>query len=672
MSAAAALEGVRAPTPQNSRRLSIFPFFLCVLHFHSPQLGLASSTTCAGGGVSEPNALGSITSGHSLQEQDQDYGSFIQSAGKPAIQVGKRAGHRSARAALAEKVTHGRDDQRETNLVPPISESSSVSMGSAGSDSQVGAIANGKTAQNVSLIRADLGGASMDGELSNRIAEADTLGVSSLAVAIGSPHSLDAQGFHQTQGGLLSEINAMGNASQREVAMPVSLGEAHGNLTMDIVSASRTSMHKAISGTHLVSRSNSTIAQNISVMNISNGAHTFHRASSSGVASNASGASLVAIAASFSSGTVQGYHRGLLTLRVHDFFLCIVVLVCSGGSALACWSLSQGSEDLCGRDSGVEHGECVSKQSILRVGRARNGALAGAAASTITPPEEALTAGPCLAATSRDWETCKAQNIIPHDLDCPRDSMQSLDSIQLRPRIAEQEQSSFRRDPSVPALSFGFKKAAPRLCTPQISPRISQHYYSPRLSVRNLPPPLYPDLVLPPCEACFAVPLHTLAQIDVGQFNVVGPSGSALLSVVLRRGSRGKFLELSLVHAPNSPHAVVGPPSQRGLQICGPGGVYYGMLEPQASGAYSVTRGAQNHQVMCIDVAGRQLTVNTADGHSLAFASINIFSGVEHLELKVHNGVDSILVISSVLAIFLLGACTPGNPLSPSPSLQRL
>lgn len=175
----------------------------------------------------------------------------------------------------------------------------------------------------------------------------------------------------------------------------------------------------------------------------------------------------------------------------------------------------------------------------------------------------------------------------------------------------------------------------------------------------STPPALCPTLVLPACEARFAVPLHILAQIDDGEFDILGMSGSPLLRAAVRKSPTGKVLELMMAHAHSSPRAVVGPLVHGGLDICGPGGSFYGRLEPQASGTYAVTIEGSSHQVMCIDgdVSARRLTVTSHDCRPLASASIDDhFGDIEHLELRIHPGVDAVLVISCVLAVFILGS----------------
>jgi len=342
--------------------------------------------------------------------------------------------------------------------------------------------------------------------------------------------------------------------------------------------------------------------------------------------------------ASAIGSALEGLNHRVASLGLRDPFIWVVILVCAIGCFLACWGVSRSAS----------FGEQRSKDVSKDVGGRDLGA-----------DQAKYGKGP---RDGRFPEARKTDYVDHAEIMQGLESVQSLDSVQFQPRLPAREGAGpagvFRRDPSVPALSLAFAKATPQPPTPEPSPRTSsQQYYSRRVSGRNLPPPLCPTLVLPQCEARFAVPLHTLAQIDIGEFNVVGPSGAPLLFVVVRRTLGGKVLELSLAHAPNPPHATVGPPSQRGLQICGAGGAYYGLLEPQASGAYTVTHGTAENSVMCVDVAGRLLSVTSPNGHPLATASISTFGDVEHLGLKVHNGVDSVLVIACVLAIFLLGSC---------------
>jgi len=182
----------------------------------------------------------------------------------------------------------------------------------------------------------------------------------------------------------------------------------------------------------------------------------------------------------------------------------------------------------------------------------------------------------------------------------------------------------------------------------------------------NVPPPLCPALVLPVCEARFAVPMTALLNVDPKGFDVVGLSGNPLLRAVLRSETSGpSTLEIILAHAHSSPRATVGPPRQasagNGWEICGPNNTFYGMLVHQSNGGFVVSHGNPGRQVMVIegDIRAKRLTVSSGDCRALASVSCGSSNfDVEHMELRVHPGVDAVLVLSCVLAVVLL---TPGS-----------
>eukprot|EP00418_Pyrodinium_bahamense_P039831 CAMPEP_0179196344 /NCGR_PEP_ID=MMETSP0796-20121207/97627_1 /TAXON_ID=73915 /ORGANISM="Pyrodinium bahamense, Strain pbaha01" /LENGTH=463 /DNA_ID=CAMNT_0020900743 /DNA_START=111 /DNA_END=1502 /DNA_ORIENTATION=+ len=190
---------------------------------------------------------------------------------------------------------------------------------------------------------------------------------------------------------------------------------------------------------------------------------------------------------------------------------------------------------------------------------------------------------------------------------------------------------------------------------------------APQARPAEMPPPLCSALVLPVCEAHFAVAVPALAAMDEsggGSLDVVGLSGNPLLRAAARQVPGGRLLEVAMAHPGSQPRATIGPRPQDaegsgGLpqatqEIRGTGGSVYGLLEARSSTCYAVTRsgrellairGASDSLELSVSVGERQVADVTCSGEN--------FGGVPHLELKVQPGIDAVLVLSCVLAIVL-------------------
>mmetsp|Transcript_142080 Transcript_142080/g.250532 ORF Transcript_142080/g.250532 Transcript_142080/m.250532 type:complete len:482 (+) Transcript_142080:110-1555(+) len=181
---------------------------------------------------------------------------------------------------------------------------------------------------------------------------------------------------------------------------------------------------------------------------------------------------------------------------------------------------------------------------------------------------------------------------------------------------------------------------------------------------KRMPPPLCPTLVLPVCEARFGVPMFEIAQLtSEGELGIVGLSGNPLLRASVRKVGRRRSLEISMPEAGSAPRATIAPnlqdlnrPDDGVLEIRGLKGSFYGMLEMRASGACYVTKDGETMMIIDGDTDSLQLSIKSGGGMPLASVrcSTEPFGGVDHVEIRVEPGVDTVLVLACVLAVLLL------------------
>jgi len=188
----------------------------------------------------------------------------------------------------------------------------------------------------------------------------------------------------------------------------------------------------------------------------------------------------------------------------------------------------------------------------------------------------------------------------------------------------------------------------------------------------STPPPLCPSLVMPVCEARFGVPMYELAQLDAeGEVGIVGLSGNPLLRAVVRKIGNARTLEISMPEHGSAPRATITPSmmelaghSQQGcraLEIRGMRGSFYGVLEMRSSGACYVIREGQTVMMIDGDAESLQLSIKSSSGVQLASVrcSAEPFGGVDHVEIRVEPGVDTVLILAVVLAVLLLSPYMP-------------
>lgn len=187
----------------------------------------------------------------------------------------------------------------------------------------------------------------------------------------------------------------------------------------------------------------------------------------------------------------------------------------------------------------------------------------------------------------------------------------------------------------------------------------------PRRSVEVAQDALCPALILPHGEARFSILAQAMHSLGIGRYpvEILGPSGRPLLHARLpvqpaggcSDHDVGRWLELTTTATSRYPHASVGPvqlrgPSRQALEIRGPKGNAYGMLEPHGGG-------------WCARRAGRiVLRIATRPGgsgleafsmHSTLIASAIPEPGAR-LIIQVSPGVDPLLTLLCTLAVALM------------------
>mmetsp|Transcript_18088 Transcript_18088/g.56659 ORF Transcript_18088/g.56659 Transcript_18088/m.56659 type:complete len:515 (+) Transcript_18088:65-1609(+) len=189
----------------------------------------------------------------------------------------------------------------------------------------------------------------------------------------------------------------------------------------------------------------------------------------------------------------------------------------------------------------------------------------------------------------------------------------------------------------------------------------------------ELPPPLCSSLVLPVCEAHFAVALPALTAVDEGgggSLDIVGLTGNPLLRATVQDMPAGRLLEVSMTHPGSAPRATVGPPAGAGgspvapamvapservpMEIRGADGDLYGLLQAKSASQYTVVR--TGREVLAIQGAGDSLELSVTAGEqpvAEAICNEGNFGGAMHLEIRVQPGLDPVLIISCLLAIVL-------------------
>jgi len=173
-----------------------------------------------------------------------------------------------------------------------------------------------------------------------------------------------------------------------------------------------------------------------------------------------------------------------------------------------------------------------------------------------------------------------------------------------------------------------------------------------------------PTVIMPSREARFVVPLRALSEVSSeGYFDIHDLFGNKLFWAAVRQANGGRKLMISMAIPGSTPRASIGPgPGSGGkgdeLELCGPGNQFFGTLQLQRNGTYSVIRGGQTVMV----VAGNpksprpELEVLSADRQPLASITCTPEShdSVEYLEIRSRPNADAVLILCCVFAVVLL------------------
>jgi hypothetical protein len=172
---------------------------------------------------------------------------------------------------------------------------------------------------------------------------------------------------------------------------------------------------------------------------------------------------------------------------------------------------------------------------------------------------------------------------------------------------------------------------------------------------------------MPVSEARFGIPMYELAELGAeGELSIMGLSGNPLLRAVVRQIGSARTLEISMPEQNSAPRATISPSTRelsglcqqgsRALEIRGIRGAFYGFLEMRSSGACYVLKDEQT--VLTIDGDAGSLQLSLKSGVGLQLAAVKCtsesFGGVDHVEIIVQPGVDTVLVAAVVLAVLLL------------------
>jgi len=167
---------------------------------------------------------------------------------------------------------------------------------------------------------------------------------------------------------------------------------------------------------------------------------------------------------------------------------------------------------------------------------------------------------------------------------------------------------------------------------------------------------------MPVCEARFGVPMNDVARLGAeGEISIVGLSGNPLLRARLQLDrNRQRVLEICMPERNSAPRATIAPcsgsDSPGGYEIRGMKGSFYGYLQMQSTGTCYVVKDGQAVLLLDGDTNSLQLSVKSGAGAQLASVrcSAEPFGGVDHVEIRVEPGVDTVLVLAVVLGVLLL------------------
>jgi hypothetical protein len=182
-------------------------------------------------------------------------------------------------------------------------------------------------------------------------------------------------------------------------------------------------------------------------------------------------------------------------------------------------------------------------------------------------------------------------------------------------------------------------------------------------------PPLCPTLVMQGTEARFGIPMQEIAALTrdgCGDLTVVGLSTNPLLRAALKKIGSSRMLEISMPESNSVPRATLTPSSSvhagttsersRTLEIHDMRGNLYGVLEMRTNGACYVIKDGQ--PILYIDGQAENLHLVLKSNAGVRLGDVRCsaepFGGVDHVEIRIEPGIDTVLVLAVVLAVLLL------------------
>jgi hypothetical protein len=174
---------------------------------------------------------------------------------------------------------------------------------------------------------------------------------------------------------------------------------------------------------------------------------------------------------------------------------------------------------------------------------------------------------------------------------------------------------------------------------------------------------------MPNCEARFGIPMYQIAEVTKdghGELTVVGITIDPLLRAVVKKVGNSRTLEISMPERNSLPRATLTTSKQGGnsktLQIHGTQG-FYGTLEMASNGACSVVKNGVT--VLYIDGQAEELHLLLKSGAGVKLADVRCsaepFGGVDHVEIRIEPGIDTVLILAVVLAVLLLSPYLPSS-----------
>lgn len=174
------------------------------------------------------------------------------------------------------------------------------------------------------------------------------------------------------------------------------------------------------------------------------------------------------------------------------------------------------------------------------------------------------------------------------------------------------------------------------------------------------PAPMCGSLVLPHCEAWFAISWDHLMQ---NEFELYGLSGRPLLRAYVKRYPDLHEVKISMV-PPKSP--VLGSASFTGVRgdpfhVSGSTKMTYGTVMPLDEGRFSLLHTETNRELFTIVYMREEghILLQSWDGTMVSAAcrccDSEFFTGTDHLEVRVYPGFDAVLALCCFLGIVVFG-----------------